>query len=1162
MTDEHDVIDRSSLKTHCLLQPDSLNPSHELKTSNQSLDHLVEFKGSSLEQQGRSASPNPSHDSVKSSQSINHPRDFKASSLLQPGGSDPGHELKTSNQSLDHLVEFQGSVQQGRSASPSPSHDSTKSRQSINHPPDFKGPSLLLPVGSDSPRQERKSSMEHLEELSTITSIKSRNQLQCLHEGTSNSLVPLDDTYTELHITEGGCGEVNAEHEVRQIEAAFRRAAREEDRPIKCNDIFKPSSEQDKPIRTVLTRGVAGIGKTVSVQKFILDWAAGKENQDVHLIFPLPFRELNLMKDQKVSLKDVLHIFLPESKELDISGDKYKVLFIFDGLDECRLSLDFHSSVRLRDVNESASVGVMLTNLIAGNLLPSALIWITSRPAAADLIPSECVHRVTEVRGFTDPQKEVYFRKRIKDGSLANKIISHLKSSRSLYIMCHIPVFCWISATVLERMLSEAESDEEIPTTLTQMYTHFLLISIYKHEKDYERKMNNEDMIFKLGKLAFQQLEKGNLIFYEEDLRQCDIDVQEASVFSGLCTQIFREQSGLFQGKAYCFVHLSVQEHLAALYVFLTFINENVHVLDNPSGLSSILACAFASHYSLSALYQRAVSKALQSPNGHWDIFLRFFVGFSLESNQSLLQNLFTEPERLSYSKEIAQLIKTKIKENLSPEKSINLFHCLNELNDHYLVEEVQNYLKCGSVVNKTLSRSQWSALVFVLLTSGQSLDVFDLDNYVEKHITANAVIQWLRPVIEASKTARLCEHSLTQKDCATLVSALTSKTSCLRELILTDSNIKDAGVKHLCTGLANTHCPLEALRLKSCGITHEGCAALAFALRSNPSHLRELDLSGNAIRNSGVKLLSDELGNPLCKLEKILLRNCGITHEADAALVSLLSSNPSHLRELNLSKNKLGDIGIKLLSGALGSSNCELEILLLENCCIAHEGCAVLASALISNPVHLRELDLSANNLTNNGVKRLLVNLESSGCNLEILRLDNCGVTDEGCATLASALKSSCLNLKKLTLNWNKIGDSGVQPLFAALGDPNCKLQVLRLRDCKITDEGYDALASTLKTNPSHLKELDLSQNKLTNPGIKLLSSALAYPNCKLEILRLETCGITDNGCAVLASALRSNPSHLRELDLYMNNLGCLGGQLISEMKDDPKFKLEILKY
>ncbi len=402
-----------------------------------------------------------------------------------------------------------------------------------------------------------------------------------LYEGTATQGNPtlLNEVYTELYITESESGEISNEHEVRQIETQSRRAATE-DTAIKCNDIFRPLPGQDKAIRTVLTKGVAGIGKTVSVQKFILDWAEGKENQDVQLIFPLPFREINLMKDKTLSLSDLLHVFFPETKEMEISSDEYKLLFIFDGLDECRLSLDFQSAVRLCDVSESASVDVLLINLIVGNLLPSAFIWITSRPAAADLIPSECVHRVTEVRGFNEPQKQEYFRKRISDQSLANKIISHLKSSRSLYIMCHIPVFCWISAAVLEKMLSRAESGE-IPKTLTQMYTHFLILQInIKHEKDYEKKVTDEDMILKLGKVAFQQLVKGNLIFYEEDLRECGIDVTEASVYSGLCTQIFREEFGLYQGKVFCFVHLSIQEHLAALYVDLSCTNHNRNVFE------------------------------------------------------------------------------------------------------------------------------------------------------------------------------------------------------------------------------------------------------------------------------------------------------------------------------------------------------------------------------------------------------------------------------------------------------------------------------------------------------------------------------------------------------------------------------------------------------
>ncbi|KAL0175058.1 hypothetical protein M9458_031026, partial [Cirrhinus mrigala] len=549
----------------------------------------------------------------------------------------------------------------------------------------------------------------------------------------------LNQIYTELYITEGGNGEISNEHEVKRIEKTLRAAAGATI-PIKCNDIFRPLPEQDKPIRTVLTKGVAGIGKTVSVQKFILDWVEGKENQDVQLIFPLPFRELNLMKNKTLSLSDLLQVFFPETKEMEISSDKYKVLFIFDGLDECRLSLDFQSDVRLCDVSESNLVDVLLTNLIVGNLLPSALIWITSRPAAADLIPSECIHRVTEVRGFNDPQKEEYFRKRISDQSLANRIISHLKSSRSLYIMCHIPVFCWISATVLEKMLSQAKSGE-IPKTLTQMYTHFLMAQIsIKDTKYNEKKSKDKEMIFKLGKLAYEQLDRGNLIFYEEDLRECGIDVTEASVYSGLCTEIFREEFVLYQRKVFCFVHLSIQEHLAALYVHLSFYNSSINVLEAHESGAPV---------TMLSLHKCAVEKNLKSMKGYLDIFLRFLMGLSLESNHSLLKGLLVKKRDSFLEREkTIEYLKQTIKTFPCSEMTFVLFHCLNELNDQSLITEIQNYLTSGKINSDTLSPHQWSALVYILLTSNEKFNVFELSKYGR----SDTAVFWLLPVIKLSK--------------------------------------------------------------------------------------------------------------------------------------------------------------------------------------------------------------------------------------------------------------------------------------------------------------------------------------------------------------------------------------------------------------------------
>ncbi|XP_057175591.1 NACHT, LRR and PYD domains-containing protein 3-like isoform X2 [Triplophysa rosa] len=821
---------------------------------------------------------------------------------------------------------------------------------------------------------------------------KSRQKENCLrlHEGISNqgSSTLLNEIYTELYITEGGSGEVNDEHEVRQIETASRRSEAQE-RQVKCNDIFKVLNGQDKQIRTVMTTGVAGIGKTVSVQKFILDWAEGKENQDVHFIFPLPFRELNLIKHTNISLMDLLHQFFTDTKHLRSTDfDDYKVAFIFDSLDEYRFNLDFQNSRSLFDVTESASVDVLLTNLIKGNLLPSALIWITSRPAAANQIPPECVDQMTEIRGFNDPQKDEYFRKRINDESLSDRIITHMKSSRSLYIMCHIPVFCWISATVLQRMLSEAESPAQIPKTLTQMFTHFLIFQTKLKRQKYEGKYEVDfhqarKSILSMGKLAFQQMEKGNLIFYEEDLRECGIDVREASVYSGVCTQIFREEPGLHLEKVFSFVHLSVQEFLAALFKFFFFVQDK------------------EKKCSISDSLKNEVDKALQSEKGHWDLFLRFLLGLSLESSQTLLQGLLPKTRSSSVSsQEINKYVKQKIEEDVSPEKSINLFHCLNELNDHSLVQEVQKYLqRSGSAKGTSGShlpeakqckpcRSNWPALVFVLLNS--ELDKLTLSKYDP----SEECLLRLLPVVKASRIADLSGCNLTEKSCSALASVVSSKSSNLRELNLSHNNLQDSGVKMLSAGLENPHCKLETLKFHSCGITDEGCIALASALISNPSQLRELNLNYNKLGDSGVKLLSDLLKEPLCKLQKLKLERCSIGDEGFAILVSALRSNPSHLIELNLSGNKPGDSGVNLLSDLLRNPHCILEKLEVSDCSIGEEGCVVLASALRSNPSHLRELYLSNNNKLGDAGKKLLFDLkQDSLCKLEILHI--CPVAD-----------------------------------------------------------------------------------------------------------------------------------------------------------------------
>uniref|UniRef100_A0A3P9QF14 NACHT domain-containing protein n=1 Tax=Poecilia reticulata TaxID=8081 RepID=A0A3P9QF14_POERE len=636
--------------------------------------------------------------------------------------------------------------------------------------------------------------------------------------------------------------DVNTQHEMKQLERVSKIQNLHVS-AIRCHDIFKAFPDQHGAIRVVLTNGVAGVGKTFSVQKFTLDWADGLENQDVSVVVLLLFRELNLIRDEQHSLLTLLHVFHPTLQKLPAEQlAKCKLLFIFDGLDESKFSLDFNNSQLVSDVTQKSSVNVLLTNLIKGNLLPSALIWITSRPAAANQIPPSCVTRVTEVRGFTDAQKEEYFRKRFSDEELSSRIISHIKKSKTLHIMCGIPVFCWITATVLENMLT-SEQRGELPKTMTDMYSHFLLTS------SQELMEPDREVLLKLGRLAFKHLEKGNIMFYQEDLEQCGLDVTEASVYSGVCTEIFKRESVIFQKSVYCFVHLSIQEFLAAVYMLHCFTTRNSEVMGSFLGhknghldlfvrflheasvfsgvcteifrresvifqkpvycfvhlsIQEFLAAVYMLHcftsrrskviktfleeedneISLDEFMKKVMEKSLSSKNGHLDLFVRFLHGLTVESNQRLLEDLLGQTENRP---ETIQRIITNLKkmntDRISPDRSINIFYCLVEMNDLSFYQEIQRLLDS----QQDLSVTDCSALTFILQMS-EVLDELDL----EKYNTSSDGRQRLVPAV------RNCRKS---------------NPTHLTELDLSWNNLEGSAVKELCGFLQTEGCKLEILR-------------------------------------------------------------------------------------------------------------------------------------------------------------------------------------------------------------------------------------------------------------------------------------------------------------------------------------------------------------
>ncbi|XP_072330252.1 NACHT, LRR and PYD domains-containing protein 14-like isoform X2 [Scyliorhinus torazame] len=860
--------------------------------------------------------------------------------------------------------------------------------------------------------------------------------------------------------------------------------------PLSYTEIWTPAAGEGKPHRTIVTKGIAGIGKTVCVEKFIHDWAAGSILSEFDFIFMFSFCKLNNLPGKSISLAQLLQQYYPHMQRCEeiLRSVSIKSLYIFDGLDENIQGLDFENQFACYDENEFISLGSLLTNLIRGNIHPAASVWITTRPSAMSQIPLHYIDRLTEIQGFREEQKKEFLHKKYENRHLAEKVMTVMNKERSLSPLCYIPIFCCVSSTILEDALKSFQHygfGDYIPTAITSIYTKFLeqILSHQQQKLEYlggtkqttiALLQSKQKAIMNLGKLAFELLRGQTLIFSEKDLRMYNVDV--SLVESGLCKELTVGNANTSK-KAFCFVGEALQEYFAALYVFLSFNNNKYNPLKTVSHVKSLRRYEKPSYFQVC---KQACKETIKSSQGHLDLFLRFLCGLGTKKPQEILKGLMTSCEiNCDDVMKIIQILKKRLQEDIAPEKCITLLQCLNELGDNSLVEETRKIMIAGAAASRTLTPAEYSALAFVLQMPGGEMETLDLS----QHKTSSVGLQRLVPVL----------HHFTS-------------------LKMIGSNLGDSGVNALSQMMKNPNCKLQNLELERNDLTHRCCEALALILTNNRM-LSSLNLSNNNLGDRGIRLLSVGLKNPQSRMQKLNLSNNNLSIGSWEEIVSVLIINQT-LRELNVSNNRMGEAGLRTLSTALKDPRCKLQKLGLNN-----------TSTL--------DFGMMGSYLEETGIVILSDVLKDSNCTLKALELAKNCLTQKNYEEIASAIRINH-TLTHLDLSSNVIQDSGMNALSLALMDKSCSIQSLLLTDTKLTPTCCEKLASVLVTNQT-LRELDLSMNKLGDSGVCALSTALKEPSCKLETLGLKQTSLTDACCKKLLTALNTTQK-ITHLDLSAN--------------------------
>ena len=906
-----------------------------------------------------------------------------------------------------------------------------------------------------------------------------------------------------------------------------------EDRREQLKVFPKPKSNESEYIpwqdiidgnnKHILLVGRPGIGKTILSTKLLRGSAFNKlKYRNFDAAFLVKFRHYNSRREY-LDLRKLLSWSEAVSQDLDdevwnyIITNPTKVLLIFDGIDEfnARSAISNDDSRFNDSEEEEMPLHCLYKKIASGKLLKGATVITTSRPTASSCVRQLRFDKVLEILGFTSEEIEDYvtrFTKEDQNPETEKKAIwQHISTNVILFTVCYVPVNCFIICSCLSWWRSRSKS---LPTKLTKIYSTALNIFYFRHNDKYRKSEEAHDQLFlkpfhelptdckkefkKLGKLAFDGIKEGRLLFTSEEvegLKDC-----------GLLHRLpdLPSQEGLDEDKAqYCFIHLTFQEFLAAR-----------HVVDTMTEAQKL---------------EEFIDNHINE--GSWQLVVQFVAGLLVDTDE-VKQLQFSEilMKFLPMSTfEVGGQLGLQDTECMMTEKptvSIRWPHGESETN---LAVTICKCLYELDIKQESSITSKMEEMSFDEVWFGQcKLAPAD----------CTAILHFLKNRDEKF-TLYLGFNLMGDLGCMEIKKWIV-KSNCV-ELDLTHNNIGEKGVEYLCDTLKLENCNLTVLILDGNHIRDKEAELLSTAIKDGNCKLTKLQLNRTKIGVKGVEHLKDALKCVHNNLTELKLACNDIGDKGAKYLSDSLKCENCKLTVLNLRQNCLGDKGAEHLSNALKDVNCKLSALNLRKNIIGAKGAEVLSDALKDKNYNLTMLDLGENYVGHKGAELLRDSLKGAKCELTVLYLDFNKIGDIGAKHLSDAIKDGNCKLTWLHLGQNNIGEKGVEYLSNALKCENCKLTVLILTHSNVGDKGAKHLSNALKCENCKLTELCLSWNSVGDQGAEYLSVALKDGNCKLTLLELESNAIRDQGAKHLRDALKDRDRKLPMLTLRLgdNHIG-----------------------